>query len=603
MARKMPEIIDVNARRLEELLARAVSNTLREDDTQLLRQIFDSYMYLFELVGDKNTTIARLRKLFFGASTEKASKLFREARQPDVSRSSGDDNATSEPAHSEPGSEPAMGAAGHGKAPRGHGRYGARDYSGACHVDVPHPDLSAGDGCPECVQGTLYDQPPSTFVRFTGQAPLQATVYRRQRLRCNLCGKVFTAPALKEMDRPKYDQTTCSMIGLLKYGNGMPFNRQQQLQRNCEIPLAASTQWEIVAAGATAMTPVYEEHIRQAAQGEVVHNDDTTVKILELMGKRAEDSPPPDDPHDPNRTGLFTSGVVANRAGRRIALFFSGRQHAGENLSDVLQHRAAELDAPIQMCDGLSRNLPRELATILANCLSHGRRKFVDLVDRFTDQCRYVIAALQVVYHNDQVARDTGMSADERLAYHQAHSQSTMDDLKTWLQRQFEEKLVEPNSALGDAISYLLKRWDALTLFLRKAGAPLDNNLCERALKKAILHRKNSMFYRTRRGARVGDIYMTLIHTCELNDINALDYLNQLQLHVADITQHPDRWMPWNYRDTIAEVDRCRDSAAPEAVATRVTARATQWSSSKPSVPSRSTKSSTKPTSGAGPPR
>jgi len=114
MARKMPEIIDVNAQRLEELLVRAVSNTLREDDTQLLRQIFDSYMYLFELVGDKNTTIARLRKLFFGASTEKASKLFREARQPDVSRSSGDDNATSEPAHSEPGSEPAMGAAGHG---------------------------------------------------------------------------------------------------------------------------------------------------------------------------------------------------------------------------------------------------------------------------------------------------------------------------------------------------------------------------------------------------------------------------------------------------------------------------------------------------------
>lgn len=207
------------------------------------------------------------------------------------------------------------------------------------------------------------------------------------------------------------------------------------------------------------------------------------------LGKRAEKSPPPDDPHDPNRTGLFTSGVVATRAGRRIAIFFSGRQHAGENLSAVLQHRAAELDAPIQMCDGLSRNLPQELATMLANCLSHGRRKFADLVDRFTDQCRYVIDALKVVYHNDQVARETEMSADERLAYHQAHSQSTMDDLKTWLQRQFEEKVVEPNSALGDAISYLLKRWDALTLFLHKAGAPLDNNLCERALKKAILHR------------------------------------------------------------------------------------------------------------------
>lgn len=86
-------------------------------------------------------------------------------------------------------------------------------------------------------------------------------------------------------------------------------------------------------------------------------------------------------------------------------------------------------------------------------------------------------------------------------------------------------------------------------MFLRKAGAPLDNNLCERALKKAILHRKNSLFYRSRRGARVGDIYMSLIYTCELNGVNALDYLNQLQLHTAAVTADPARWMPWNYRD------------------------------------------------------
>jgi hypothetical protein len=124
-----------------------------------------------------------------------------------------------------------------------------------------------------------------------------------------------------------------------------------------------------------------------------------------------------------------------------------------------------------------------------------------------------------------------------------------MDKLKVWLQRQFDEKLVEPNSALGEAINYLLKRWQSLTLFLRKAGAPLDNNVCERALKKAILHRKNSMFYRTRKGALVGDIFMSLIYTCELNGVNAFDYLNQLQVNAADVAEHADRWMPWNYRD------------------------------------------------------
>jgi hypothetical protein len=283
----------------------------------------------------------------------------------------------------------------------------------------------------------------------------------------------------------------------------------------------------------------------------VLHNDDTTVKILELMGERAKKSPPPDDPHDPERTGLFTSGVVATRAGRRIALFFSGRQHAGENLSDVLKHRAAQLDAPIHMCDGLSRNLPQELETILANCMAHGRRKFTELYDRFRGECRHVIKAFKVIYHNDKVARERDMSPDERLSYHQAHSKPTMDHLKQWLQRQFGEKLVEPNSALGEAITYLLKRWDSLTLFLRKAGAPLDNNLCERALKKAILHRKNSLFYKTRNGARVGDIYMSLIYTCELNDVNAFDYLNQLQLNASDVAKRPDRWMPWNYQGVL----------------------------------------------------
>ncbi len=470
-----PEIVEVNSQQLDELLDRAMSHPLCEADAELLRQIFDSYKHFFEIVGDKNTTIARLRKLLFGDSSEKASRLLddedddQQDLATDIDDSPNDDNAndTSPDDQSAPG----------------HGRYGADDYPGATQVDVEHATLSPGDACPECQAGTVYEKKPYVIVRFVGQAPLQATVYRLQRLRCHLCGKLFTAPAPEDAGEAKYDHTVASMIGLLKYGSGLPFNRLQLLQADCQIPLAASTQWGIVYAGALLLLAAYEELIRQAAQGDVLYNDDTTVKILELMGERAKKSPPPEDPHDPDRTGLFTSGVVATRAGLRIALFFSGRQHAGENLADVLKHREDELGAPIQMCDGLSRNLPQEFETILANCLSHGRRNFVDLYDRFTDECRYVIKAFKAIYHHDQVARDEGLDAEQRLAYHQAHSKPTMDGLKKWLERQFTEKLVEPNSALGEAINYLLKRWDSLTLFLRKAGAPLDNNLCERALK------------------------------------------------------------------------------------------------------------------------
>ncbi len=384
---------------------------------------------------------------------------------------------------------------------QGHGRNGADAYCGAERIDIPHPTLAAGDPCPACGEGTVYEKAPGVVVRISGQAPLAATVYQLQKLRCHLCGQVFTAQAPEETGSQKYDATAGSMIGLLKYGSGLPFNRLEGLQGHLEIPLPASTQWDIVRAVAANVAPAFAELIRQAAQGDVLHNDDTTVKILELMGKRggpeAEARADGDGADADQRTGLFTSGVVALRDGHRVALFFSGRQHAGENLAGVLKLRASELPPPIQMCDALSRNLPGELQTILAHCLAHARRQFVDVYDRFPEQCRYLLEALAVVYRNDAIARERQLSPEARLQWHQQESRPTMQQLHDWLKRQLDEKLTEPNSALGGAIRYMLKHWEKLTLFLRQAGAPLDNNLCERALKKAILHRKNALFYKT----------------------------------------------------------------------------------------------------------
>jgi transposase len=536
MTRQSAEIIEVDAQRLEELLERAESNTLREEDTELLRKIFQSYVGFFRAVEDKKTTIARLRKLLFGLQSEKAEKILGSKDESSLKESGAESSKSAE-------------ASDQNKPAAGHGRHSADDYPGADKMEVKHPTLAAGDPCPDCRTGTLYEQTPRVLVRFVGQAPLGATVFRLQKFRCHLCGKIFTAPVPEGVADDKYDHTAASMIGLLKYGSGLPFNRLQRLQRNCEIPLPASTQWDIVHAASPLLQPAYEELIRQAAQGEVLHNDDTNVRILELMGNRLAKCPITDE-DQPMRTGLFTSGIVATLTGIRVALYFSGRKHAGENLSDVLKHRVKELSAPIQMSDGLSRNLPRELATIVANCLAHARRKFVDVVDRFSEECEFVIEALKVIYRNEKAARKKKLSADKRLAYHQRHSKPTMDKLKAWLESQFADKRVEPNSALGEAISYMLKHWEPLTLFLRKAGAPLDNNICERALKKAIIHRKNSLFYRSSRGSLVGDMYMTLIYTCELNGVDAFAYLNALQLNAESVARSPGDWMPWNYEES-----------------------------------------------------
>ena len=539
MTRKTPEIIEVNSQQMEELFERAASNTLREEDTELLRQIFDSYTQFFQIVGDKKTSISRLRKLLFGSPTEKTKHVLGEL--PSANDADGGDP------------DSAAGDRGESTDPRpqrsGHGRLAADDYEGAKQVEVLHDHLIEGDPCPACEGGTLYEKTPRVLVRIVGQAPLGATVYRLQKLRCHLCGKIFTASEPEGTGSTKYDATAASMIGLLKYGAGLPFNRLERLQQSCQIPLPASTQWQVLYAVTPQIIPAYEWLIREAAQGDVLHNDDTTIKILELIKERAEQNL---GKNADERTGIFTSGVVATREDQRIALFFSGRQHAGENLGDVLQLRAAELAAPIQMSDGLSRNLPKDLETIVANCLAHARRKFVDVYDRFSDECRYVLESLKVVYQNDKIARRQKMSPEKRLRYHRIKSEQTMNRLHRWLKRQLDDKRVEPNSALGQAINYMLKRWDALTLFLRKPGAPLDNNIVERALKKAILHRKNSLFYKTQRGAMVGDMFMSLIYTCELCRANPFEYLTELQRHADEVASHPERWMPWNYSNAMA---------------------------------------------------
>jgi len=523
------EQMEVNAEELRRLVERAGEAPLEPAGCQKLTALIDTFEYVTQLLENKQTTIHELRQLLLKPSTEKTAQVLRKAGIESGEKKS-----------------PSSGAKSKAK---GHGRNGAESYKAAQKVQVSHPSLKPGDPCPECQQGKVYMQKePGLLVRIVGQAPLQATVYQMERLRCNLCGEIFTAPAPDSVGTQKYDETSASMIALLKYGSGFPFYRLEGLQENLEIPLPAATQWEIVAQAATPLQPVMDELVRQAAQGKVLHNDDTSMKVLGLMKEVAAER----NASDPlERTGVFTSGIVSTMDGQKIALFFTGRKHAGENLSAVLARRAAALGPPIQMCDALSRNLPKPLQVIVGYCLTHSRRRFVEVAPNFPSECRYVLEALGEIYHHDELAREQGMTPEQRLYFHQAHSRPVMEKLHAWLTAQLEEKRVEPNSGLGQAITYMRKHWERLTLFLRQAGAPLDNNLCERALKKAILHRKNALFYKTEKGARVGDLYMSLIHTAELCGANPFDYLNELQKHAADLLQNPHAWMPWNYRQTM----------------------------------------------------
>ena len=205
------------------------------------------------------------------------------------------------------------------------------------------------------------------------------------------------------MGPEKYDETATAMVAQLKYGSGVHFNRLEQLEAHLGIPLPATTQWEMVEEGAELIQPAREERIRQAAQDEVFHNDDTGMKVLKMNR----------EPGD-KRTGTFTSGIVSTKGQRKIALYFTGRQHAGENLADVLRQRASELGPPIQMCDALSWNtskLSEGVEVMIAHCLAHGRRQIVDVAENFPAECRYVLEQLGEVYRIDAVAQNRSESA------------------------------------------------------------------------------------------------------------------------------------------------------------------------------------------------
>ena len=532
------ERIDVGTEELNQLLARA-RELLSEEDYRKLKAAVDTLEYLTELVADKDTTIRHLRQLLLPASTEKTKDVLAKAGAATVTP--GTERSTHGEEQKETGPRP------------GHGRNGADEFTGARQVQIPHQHLKHGDRCPECGKGNVYGQKePKVLVRIVGQAPLAATVYSLERLRCGACGQVFTAEEPEGVGPEKYDETAAAMIAQLKYGSGTPFYRLEQLERHLGIPLPAATQWEIVEEGAEVIKPARDELLRQAAQGEVVHNDDTGMRVLRLAREPSDE-----------RTGVFTSGIVSRAQGRQIALYFTGPKHAGENLAEVLKRRAAELPPLIQMSDALSRNVPKLAAGVeilLAKCLAHGRRQFVEVAQNFPGECRYVLETLGEVYGHDAVAREQSLSPEARLRFHQEHSQPLMDKLHAWLGAQLTERRTEPNSGLGKAITYLLRHWKGLTLFLREPGAPLDNNLVERTLKRAVLHRKNALFYRTLNGAQVGDLFMSLIHTAELCGANSFDYLTKLQRHAQELAANPAAWMPWNYRETLSRTGASVDS-------------------------------------------
>jgi transposase len=544
---KPPEEIRLSREEGEALIERIKASNLRSEDQGLLVKLIQVYFWLTLALQETKISLKRLKVALFGEGRKK--------RGPPRGGSGGIwAGAEASPAPTEPLPRPSAakprGEEASAERHRGHGRWGAEAYPGAERVVCRHDALAAGQRCPACGRGTLYPLPAGIEIWIDGNALLTAVRYEVERLRCSACGQVFTAPLPVEAGEEKYTNRARAVLVLSRYSLGVLFYRLEGFQALVGVPVADATQWDLVEHVADCAYPVFEQLKYLAAQGEVIYHDDTSTRILAVIRANRQAA---ESGQAASRTGMYTTGLVAEVGTWTIGLYFAGRAHAGENLVKVLVLREPERGPPIVMSDALSVNtINDDEAIIRSHCLAHGRRKFTEIEEVFPAECQGLIDALDTVFEHEATTRAQGLTAAARLAYHQEHSGPIMAALKVYLEEQIRERLVEPNGSLGKGFQYLLNHWERLTQFLRVPGAPLDNNTVERALKLMIRQRRNSLFYASTHSAYVASILTSVIATCARAGINALAYLVALQEHRSELFRNPSAWLPWNYTEQMA---------------------------------------------------
>ena len=414
-----------------------------------------------------------------------------------------------------------------------------------------------GADCPECDSGKLYKYEPATLLRIIGQSPFQSEQHVMERLRCNACNRYFTAPLPEEVLRDggvnqKYGYSARSIMGISKFGMGSPYYRQESMQDLLGVPITASSVFDQIEHLANALHPVFKNLCSLAADAAHYYLDDTTNRILDAKPiiKKQRNST-----KSKERTGVYTSGLIARlNTGQQVTLFETNIGYAGEFIDQILQTRDTSGPPPILMCDGLASNKPSNIHSIMSLCNSHGRRQFYDVMSHFPEEVEYILDRYGVIWHNNSVTIEKKLSDNARLDYHKAHSLPVMQEILAWGQSMLQSKgpqlaKVEENSGLGKAIRYFIKHYEGLVRFCHVAGAQLDNNKIESALKLVVRNRKNAGFYKTQAGASIGDVTMSMIATCAQSGVNAFEYFNLLQRDNQKVIANPEKYLPWNYQE------------------------------------------------------
>lgn len=525
--------VDALIERVEQ--ARSYDLSLEKSDLTLLLESLRAYLFLQEKLEANDLTIHKLKKLLgMISSSEKNRK-----DAPD--NKSKNDSSEEKSLTSSPQKK--------GKKKNlKKGKRKSEDFSEAEKIVHPVLALKKGDSCPECLVGKVYKYEPSLLIRITGHSPYEPKIHIRERLRCNTCGELFSAKLPSEVledgsSNQRYGYSARSLMAINKYLAGSPFKRQESLQKVLNTEISASTIFDQCKYLAQTGIFIQKELQLAASRLDNFYVDDTTHRLLEkkpfISSKTGKE-----------RSGVYTSGLIAqNTKGLSIVLFKTNIGHSGEHLDEVLKYRDEELPTPLVMSDALSSNIAGSIKYHQTLCNVHGRRKFEELKNNEPKVVGKILDWYSLIYENEEETIEMGLS--ERLEYHKKHSLPIMNDISNYTESLISDKLFEPNSNMGKAVSYFHNHWNGLIGFCKYEGAPLDNNLMERTLRLIVLGRKNFYFYRTQEGANISDIITSILATCKANDVNPFIYLNTIQKNHNAVQQKPGDWLPWNYKNNL----------------------------------------------------
>ena len=556
----VPKVEKKSQTELDEIIALIRATNWSEATKDFLINCIRLACWFPTLLEKQHITMRKLREMIFG----KGKKRKKSGNNGDGNTSCGDsgdkngnpptatsnttEDSSSDDANSEAGTTENNKKVAKPKKGKNKGRNPHTIYEDAEIIWHRLIDIKPGSPCPEDLcTGRLSALPAGVIVVIDGQPMVKVTKHFVEKYRCGLCGYRVEAKVPEELEGKQkvYTPELKTYLALHKFFLAVPYHRMDTYQKMLNVPLPDSTQWNLIESVASSCYPVFNYSKILAANSKIIWKDDTVNRILDVIAENKR--------NENDTTGMHTTCIMAETEdGHKIALYLNGTQHSGENVEDVLNLRDDAKGAIIQMSDALAVNTPATIATIACYCLSHGFRKIEYLDDYFPLPCMSIMKKLGKVFEIDANTRE--MTDDERLAYHIEHSKPIMFALYEQIEDLLSSKDVEPNGELAKALRYFQNHWVELTRFLSVAGAPIDNNIVERALKLAIRVRKNSLFYKSRYSAALSGMLISLIYTCIYSDVNPAIYLTALQKNAEAVTKNPELWMPWNFDEQLINV-------------------------------------------------